>query len=149
MPRPHLTLLMIAALAACGPRRAATRDVSAPGTPADIEGVARLALSLDAAGSRAGDTLYASDAIVIRNAQIRLAAPRFAGISPGATGRVTISATSVTMASRVAWVLVDYRWTNAADRRIEAGRATFICEQRGGSWKIVHAHSSQLLPWDS
>ena len=94
------------------------------------------------------DTLYTSDALVVGNARVRLAAPRFAGISSGSAGRVTITAANATVEGRLAWVLVDYRWVNPAERRAEVGRATFICERRGDSWKIVHAHSSQPLPWE-
>ena len=115
----------------------------------------RLALTLDAAGDRAADTLYAPDALVVGNARVRLAAPRFAGLTgahagagAGAGGRVTVTAATVTLEGRLAWVLVDYQWFNAADRRGEAGRATVICEKRANTWKIVHAHSSQPLPWE-
>ena len=108
----------------------------------------RLALALDAAGDRAADTLYSSDAVVVGNARLRLAAPRFAGIAPARNGRVNVSAASVNLVGTSAWVLVDYQWTNVAERRVEAGRATFICERRGTTWKIVHAHSSQPLPWE-
>jgi ketosteroid isomerase-like protein len=44
--------------------------------------------------------------------------------------------------------MVDYRWLNVETRQAEAGRATLVLEQRPGAWRIVHAHSSQLLPWD-
>ena len=70
-----------------------------------------------------------------------------AGITSGA-GRVTVTAATENVEGRFAWVLVDYNWTNPAERRIEPGRATFICERRGENWKIVHAHSSQPLPWE-
>jgi hypothetical protein len=61
---------------------------------------------------------------------------------------VTITAASENVEGRFAWVLVDYDWTNPVEHRVEPGRATFICERRGESWKIVHAHSSQPLPWE-
>jgi ketosteroid isomerase-like protein len=83
----------------------------------------------------------------VGNARVRLAAPRYAGIISG-SGRVTITAANATVEGRLAWVLVDYRWSNPAERRVEAGRATVICERRGNSWKIVHVHSSQPLPWE-
>ena len=88
--------------------------------------------------------------MVVGNARLRLAVPRFAGIAPAPArnGRVTVSAVSVNLVGASAWVLVDYQWTNVAERRVEAGRATFICERRGATWKIVHAHSSQSLPWE-
>ena len=49
---------------------------------------------------------------------------------------------------RFAWVLVDYRWINSERNQAEAGRATFVCEQKPKGWRIVHVHSSQILPWD-
>ncbi|PYO92917.1 MAG: hypothetical protein DMD62_11745 [Gemmatimonadetes bacterium] len=114
----------------------------------EVQSMVELALTLDAAGDAHADTLYAPDALVIENARVRLAAPRYAGISVG-SGRVTTTVASATVEGRMAWVLVDYRWTNAAARRAEAGRATIILEkQSNGRWKIVHAHSSQPLPWE-
>ena len=120
---------------------------SATGGPGAAEAVVRLAIALDASGDRQADTLYAAEAIVIENSRVRLGAPRFAGVTSGA-GRVTVTAASENIEGRFAWVLVDYNWTNPAERRMEPGRATFICERRGENWKIVHAHSSQSLPWD-
>jgi len=142
------TALVAAALTACG------RGSPAPLAPAagsaatsqQIEALARQALTLDAAGDRSADTLYASDALVVANARIRVAAPRFAAVAPG--GRVTIAATTVTLQGRFAWVMVDYRWLNLEQRLAEVGRATFVCEQRPAGWRIVHAHSSQPLPWE-
>jgi len=113
----------------------------------EVQAVVQLALTLDAAGDSHADTLYTSDAVVVGNARIRQAAPRFAGITIGA-GRVTTTAANATIEGRVAWVLVDYRWVNPAERRAEVGRATIICERRGERWKIAHAHSSQPLPWE-
>ncbi|MGH7530040.1 MAG: hypothetical protein ACREMN_06615 [Gemmatimonadales bacterium] len=149
--------LLVVCLAAACARRPAVRPAIALGTSDDIQQLVRLALTLDAAADRAADTLYAGDAIVIRNARVRLAAPRFAGVSYG--GRVTVAAATVTVEGRFAWAMVDYRWVSGDQQRAEAGRATFICERRaperpgeeggsGSSWRIVHAHSSQLLPWE-
>lgn len=147
MLRPYTALAAIV-MTACVSRTASVRpsETAAVGTPDEIQALIRLALTLDAAGDRGADTLYAPDALVIGNARVRLAAPRFAGIGPG--GRITITAATVNLEGRFAWVLVDYRWVNQADRRVEAGRATFICELRESRWKIVHAHSSQPLPWE-
>jgi ketosteroid isomerase-like protein len=149
--RPALCVVL-AVVAACTTRTAAPiqpREVTALGTgPDDVQSLVRLALTLDAAGDRRADTLYASDAVVIGNARVRLGAPRFAGIAGGGAGRVAITAANATVSGRLAWVLVDYRWTNPAERRADAGRATIICEWRGNGWKIVHAHSSQPLPWE-
>lgn len=138
-------------LAACVSRTVRQDAATGPasGTPDEVQALVRLALTLDAAGDRAADTLYAPDALVIGNARVRLAAPRFAGLTGArAGGRVTVTAATVTLEGRFAWVLVDYQWFNAADRRGEAGRATVVCEKRATTWKIVHAHSSQPLPWE-
>jgi ketosteroid isomerase-like protein len=132
-------------------------EVARTGRPGDAEAVVRLAIALDATGDPSADTLYTPDAIVIRNARGRLAPPRFAGITSTAAtgagagvraGRVTITAATANVEGRFAWVLVDYSWLNPTEHREEAGRATFICERRGESWKIAHAHSSQPLPWE-
>ena len=106
----------------------------------------RQALAADAAADRAADTLYAQEAIVVANARTRLRTPRFAGVGYG--GRVTIAAATVTLQGRFAWGVLDYRWFNVAQQQAEAGRATFMLESRPAGWRIVHVHSSQLLPWD-
>jgi len=136
----------LALVAACASRPVLPRATDVAATPDEVQVLTRLAVSLDAGANRAADTLYAPDAVVIANARARLAAPRLAGISNG--GRVTVTATSETLEGRFAWVLVDYRWVNAEQRLAEAGRATFLFERRERGWKIVHVHSSQLLPWD-
>jgi len=82
----------------------------------------------------------------VANGRVRLGAPRFAGVGFG--GRITVSTATVTLQGRFAWVVADYRWFNLQQNQAEAGRATFICETGSSGWKIVHSHSSQLLPWD-
>lgn len=146
----RLAAALLTALTACTtrtvqPRRDEVTAVS--GGTSDVQTVVRLALTLDAAGDRKADTLYTADAVVVGNARVRFAAPRFAGISVTGSGRVTITAANATVSGGIAWVLVDYRWLNSADQRAEVGRATVICERHGSAWKIVHAHSSQPLPW--
>jgi hypothetical protein len=147
----YVCLATLVSTAACVSRtRTLTpREVAAVGVSGgtdEVQALVQLALMLDGAGDRHADTLYTPDAMVIGNARVRLAAPRFAGVAYG--GRVTITASNATIEGRMAWVLVDYRWTNPAERRAEAGRATVICERRSSGWKIVHAHSSQPLPWE-
>ena len=163
MLRPSIIIAAIAVVAGCVTRTVTPREAvavtGASGRPGGAEAVVRLAIALDASGDPKADTLYAPDAVVVANARGRLAAPRFAGISSGgggdggvgvggSGGRVTITAASENVEGRFAWVLVDYSWVNAVERRVEPGRATFICERRGENWKIVHAHSSQPLPWE-
>src|SRR3989475_6449291 len=79
--------LAVTLLAACVTH---TRRVGVPsaqpvaaGLPDQMQAIARQALTLDAAGDRAADTLYAPDALVVANARVRFAAPRFAGVGDG------------------------------------------------------------------
>jgi len=143
-------LLLAATLgAACVTRTrrlAPSGATAAVGTPDMVQEMARRALLLDAQGDRAADTLYAPEALVVANARVRLGTPRFAGVGYG--GRITVAGAAVTLEGRFAWVLVDYRWVSAERNQAEAGRATFVCEQKAKGWRIVHVHSSQLLPWD-
>src|SRR5438445_11210905 len=146
----HAASFALAVLVACVTH---TRRVGVPGAqpvaaglPDQMQAIARQALTLDAAGDRAADTLYAPEALVVANARTRFAAPRFAGVGYG--GRVTVAASSVTLEGRFAWILADYRWIGSQRSQVEAGRATSICEQQPRGWKIIHAHSSQVLPWD-
>src|SRR5438309_11077336 len=94
----------LAVLAACVTH---TRRVGAPdaqpvaaGLPDQMQAIARQALTLDAAGDRAADTLYAPDALVVANARVRFAAARFAGVGYG--GRVSVAAAPVALDGRVA-----------------------------------------------
>ena len=139
-------LVALAFVVACTTRTVTPRGTEPATTPQELETMARLAVGLDGKGDPAADSLYASDAVVVANARVRPAAPRLAGV--GAGGEITVLGATVTLAGRFAWVLMDYRWTNAQQRQAEAGRATFVFEQRERGWKIVHLHSSHLLPWD-
>jgi len=51
--------------AACVSRTVTPRGTEAAATPDEVQTIARLALTLDAAGDRAADTLYAPDAVVV------------------------------------------------------------------------------------
>jgi ketosteroid isomerase-like protein len=144
--RARGVLLAAVVGAACVSRTVTPRGTEAAPTPDAVDALARLAVTLDGKSDSAADSLYAPDAVVIANARARLAAPRLAGVGPG--GQVSVTAATVTLEGRFAWVMMDYRWTNAQQRLAEAGRATFVFEQRERGWKIVHLHSSQLLPWD-
>ena len=52
-----------------------------------------------------------------------------------------MAAATVTLEGRFAWAMVDYRWVNLPQNQAEAGRATFICEEKPGGWRIIHVHS--------
>ena len=139
-------LALLAFATACVSRAVTPAGTAPVATPDEILAIARFAARLDATGDAAADSLYAPQALVVANARVRLAAPRLAAVGSG--GAITITAATATLAGRFAWVIMDYRWTNAAQRLAEAGRATFVFERREPGWKIVHLHSSQLLPWD-
>jgi len=143
----RLAVAGLALLCACAHRTArGFEPLAVAGTTADVDALVRTALTLDAAADRAADTLYAPEAVVFSNARQRFAAPRFAGVSYG--GRITIAAAAVTLMGSWAWAMVDYRWIGAQRSQAEAARATFILARRSDGWRIVHLHSSQLLPWD-
>jgi ketosteroid isomerase-like protein len=133
-------------LLGCGGRAVTHRPVTAATTTSDVNRMARQALLLDATRDPVADSLYAPDAVVIANARIRLGQPRYAGVGYG--GRVTVAAATVTLHGEFAWATLDYRWINAEQRQAEVGRATLVLARRPNGWKIIHAHSSQLLPWD-
>src|SRR5437867_8371112 len=94
--------------AACVSRAVTPRGTAAAPTPGEIETIARLAVTLDDQADRSADTLFAPDAVVVANARVRLAAPRLAGVGSG--GQVTVTAATVTLEGRFAWVMLDYRW---------------------------------------
>src|SRR5260370_32677104 len=147
--RPSHVIVAVAILVACTTRTIRPREVTAVGGSTagtnEVQALVHLALTLDAAGDHNADTLYTPDAGVVGNARLRMAAPRFAGITPGA-GRVTISAANATIEGRLAWVLVDYQWVNPAERRAEVGSANFICERRGESREKAAAPSGPPPP---
>jgi hypothetical protein len=145
MPGRRLGVLLVL-LMACTQRGARVRQpLGAAGTTADVDALVRAALTLDAGADRTADTLYAPEAVVFSNARQRFAFPRYAGVSYG--GRITIAAATVNLVGAWAWAVVDYRWIGSRSQA-EAGRATFILARKSNGWRIVHAHSSQLLPWD-
>jgi len=107
--------------------------------------MARQALLLDAKGDRAADTLYAPEAAgrgecarAFGDAALRRGRLRRPGHRRGGGD----------LEGRFAWC----SWTTGGStqrNQAEAGRATFVCEQKPKGWRIVHVHSSQLLPWDA
>src|ERR1043166_8880899 len=109
MRRPHLCIAMTAVAMACVTRTQTMtpHEVTAVGTSGgtdEVQALVQLALVLDAAGDAKADTLYAPDALVIGNARVRTAAPRFAGIIAGPDGQMTVTVASATVEGRLAWV---------------------------------------------
>jgi SnoaL-like domain len=99
------------------------------------------ALEADAAGTPA-DSLYLIGAIVIADGLPVTAAPRFAGVQPG--GAASVTGTTLEVTPYLAWGVLDYQWTPSGRGRSACGRATFVLERAGGSWRIKHLHSSAL-----
>lgn len=99
------------------------------------------ALEADAAMNDA-DSLYVIGATVIADGWPRQRAPRYAGVQTGGQTAVTASALEIT--AFLAWGTVDYRWTARSGGGVALGRATFVLERMGGTWRIKHAHSSSV-----
>jgi hypothetical protein len=99
------------------------------------------ALAADAAREDA-DSLYLIGAIVVADGRSRSGAPRFAGVRTG--GRATITGSALEITPYLAWASVDYRWTAGEGGTVVVGRATFVLERMGGTWRIKHAHSSAV-----
>src|SRR5712691_5057432 len=121
-PPPLAVLLAALLLVACTTTRQRVPTVApqtARGTPQRVEEMVRQAIQLDATADRAADTLYAPGSLVVANARVRFAAPRFAGVGYG--GKVTVAAATVTLEGRFAWVIMDYRWTSSQQNVAEAG----------------------------
>ena len=104
------------------------------------------ALEAEAAGS-GSDSLYLAETIIVSNGRIRRTPPRLAGMATG--GNVRLLETLVEIAPGLAWVSARYQWMSGENQSVETGRATFILVPVGGDWKIRHAHSSTVLPWES
>ncbi len=108
---------------------------------ANLRAVMNAALLADARGQE-GDTLYLVGASVVADGVPVRTAPRFAGVRRGGTASVTGATLEIT--PYLAWGMMEYRWTPGAGGAAAYGRATFVMERVGGSWRIKHLHSSAL-----
>lgn len=91
------------------------------------------------------DSLYAPDALVIADGEVRYGIPRFAGI--GGRGSVAVTATRLEVRGTMAWVQAEYRWVAAAGDSAREARVTLILTpNEKGAWRIRHAHSSAPPP---
>ena len=146
MRAERVAIVVLAAACVTRPVDTPTVTLAGTNTSAGVEDLVRAALRADAAGDPRADTLYAPGATVYANARLRLQTPRFAGVGVG--GRLRVAAAAATVEGRFAWVTLDYQWSNVEQRVTTAGRATVLCQQQEGRWRIVHVHSSQPLPWE-
>jgi hypothetical protein len=76
MLRPSRAIVLMMLATACVSRTTTPVESAAitQGSPDEVQALVRLALTLDAAGDGRADTLYASDAVVVGNARLRLGA---------------------------------------------------------------------------
>jgi ketosteroid isomerase-like protein len=91
------------------------------------------------------DSLYAADALVIADGEVRYGPPRFAGID--GRGSVAVTATRIEVRGSMAWAQAEYRWVAAAGDSAREGRVTLVLTpNEKGAWRIRHAHSSSPPP---
>jgi len=133
----------------CGGRQVSQTNVAL--TQVDnraVLAVVRRALEGEALGL-ATDSLYTASALIVANGATRTQAPRYAGLAQG--GRVTITEMSGEVFASMAWTFASYRWRSNDDRVMESGVATFLLarDQVTRGWRIKHAHSSLLPPWEN
>ncbi len=95
------------------------------------------------------DSVYSDDAEVVANGELRTAAPRLAGLSPGGSLLLGSSRTMVT--TSLIWGSIEYRWIPGSPGEVAtSGYATIIVgHARDGSWRVVHLHSSTIPPPDA
>ncbi len=87
------------------------------------------------------DSLYAADALIVADGEVRHGVPRYAGIS--GRGSVAVTATRLEVRSGFAWAQAEYRWISAAGDSAREGRVTLVLSpNEKGAWRIRHAHSS-------
>ncbi len=88
--------------------------------------------------------VYASQAQVIANGEVRSAPPRFAGVA--GTGILQLGSSDVTVTGGFVWGIFEYRWIpSGAGDTTAAGRATIIIGRDAtGQWRILHVHSSTV-----
>ena len=134
-----------ALLAACGGPKPVTVGPQVTVAPDDrLSEVVSEALQADARQEPL-DTLYAADALVIADGEVRYGTPRYAGV--GGLGSVAVTATRLEVRGSMAWAQAEYRWVSAAGDSAREGRVTLILTpNEKGAWRIRHAHSSAPPP---
>ena len=106
-----------------------------------VRAVMAAALRAAAAGQPA-DSLYLVGATFVTDGIPGSAAARFAGV--GAGGVATASGATIEITPYFAWGVLEYRWMATTGGQPVYGRATFVLERVGGSWRIKHVHTSSL-----
>lgn len=141
MRRPARLALLVA-LAGCARSAEPVPMVQAPLLENEnVRKVMTAALLADATGKDA-DTLYMVGATVVADGLPVRMPPRFAGVRRGGTAGVTGATLEIT--PYLAWGVMEYQWAPVAGGAPAYGRATFVMERAGGSWRIKHLHTSAL-----
>ncbi len=134
---------VVASLSHCASsRRLPAPDFSPSQAEEPISALIQAAFEADARGEPA-DSLWAPDATVVADGELRDEPPRFAGVGTG--GDIAITQTRLDLRQRVAWLYLEYRWSELKAGAIREGRATVVLTPGGDDrWRIVHAHSSSV-----
>lgn len=136
----------VALVAACAGRSPVPEARLLAAEVSDIRAVATAALLLDGRADPGADSLFTPDAVLVANGRPRARFPRFAAVGPG--GQIAIMGLQVEVSpGGFAWVYADYQWTAPGRTIAEAGYATLLLRPGPRGWRIFHAHSSQMLPW--
>ena len=106
--------------------------------------IVRQALENDAADIMS-DSLYSANVTVVTNGSEHTTGKRYAGVGPG--GLIRIANMSGDVDQRLAWAYVSYRWMSPDGAITQSARASFVLQLENGTWRIKHAHSSLILPW--
>ena len=139
--RTRLGVSALLGLAACSHAApTATPSLSPFQIEEPVSAAIAAALAADGRGETA-DSLWDPEATVIADGEIRDDPPRFAGVAKG--GQVAITQSRLDLRQTLAWVYLEYRWSELTAGLVREGRATvLLLPAKNGGWKIVHAHSS-------
>lgn len=140
MSRP-LCLAYLLALGACARNPEPVMVASAVLENQQVRAVMDAALRAAATGQPA-DSLYLVGATIVADGVSGSAPVRFAGVRPG--GVATASGMTIEITPYFAWGVMEYRWLAGGGGQPAYGRATFVLERVGGSWRIKHLHTSSL-----
>ncbi len=135
----------LALMAACGGSRPANVPEQISAAPDDrLSEIVSEVLQADAREESA-DSLYASDALVVADGEVRYGPPRYAGVA--GRGTVAVTASRIEMRESLVWAHAEYRWVSASGDSAREGRVTLVLSpNEKGAWRIRHAHSSAPPP---
>lgn len=150
--RPALAALVAAALgcaAAPPPQPAMVTPVTTSLEALEADSVADAFIARLVASESAleePDSLFANEALVVADGELRRSVPRLAGVGLG--GALHLVTTRVSASGAYVWGVIEYRWLPMFESdAVRVGVATVVIARlRDGSWRIVHLHSSSPTP---